>query len=189
MIQAPNGGWPAIIRAVAIAVCSLSSVACSVSPCRLTRLTAQPAADRPGEFIAAQGRLEVIFHSDSTTAPIEVFPEPPVIVTDTVRETECRIEEGGIWIRDAVYVSKLGQTLMLKEYSGSNDWLAFYRTDDCVKIAEIDVSGARWAVVESRVVVGSDCSNDDLASCRSVRSIDLDGACRAPAGSNWNRKK
>lgn len=177
-VRSADAGGLRLVAALLLATILLHVTACAGARCRLERVPVVEAPGDPsGEYLAKRGSIEIVFRDFGSQHPVEVFPEPPLIVRDLGTGRECRIEEGGIWVRDAVFLSADGSTLVVKEYSGSNDWLAFYGTADCGKKAEIDLSAARWEIAGDRVRVGRDCSGEHFDSCRSVGIHVLDERC------------
>jgi len=166
--------WIVTCLCIVSAACSASRAACELS--RVEVEQAQP--QRHDQFVGHQGRMELVFHNEKRGGPVDAFPEPPLIVRNVDTKQECRIEEGGIWVRGDVFLSTDGKTLMVREYSGSNDWLAFYETSNCMKVGEIDISNAKWKLRSPGIAVGQTCSGDDIESCQSLRTESLDAACR-----------
>ena len=147
---------------------------CALKPIQIHQIT----PERRDVFVGKGERVQLEFNNFSTGEEIEVFPEPPLVVRRLSKKgVACKIG-GGIWTRKDVFLSKDESTLLVREYSGSNDSLVFYDTGSCKRRDEIDVSGARWSVSGSKVVVGTQCQDDTLASCRSIRRQTLNGACR-----------
>lgn len=105
------------------------------------------ARDPPSRaFYAGHGReVELLFSNLRDDGPVEVFPEPPLRVAMPRRHSSCDID-GGIWVRAHIYLSGDERTLLTREYSGSNEQLMFYATGDCRKLAEIDVTDARFSL-------------------------------------------
>lgn len=166
------------VHALLFIVLGLPCTACFAAPCEYFRVAVDPAdSGQPGMYAGSRGSIELFFRSERTEGEVDVFPEPPLRIRDKDAGKECRIEEGGIWARGEVFLNQSGSVLMVREYSGSNDWLAFYSTSDCAKRGKVDISGARWKVELDRVLVGTECSGEDVASCRSVRSELLDAHC------------
>ncbi|PTT87820.1 hypothetical protein DBR42_10885, partial [Pelomonas sp. HMWF004] len=132
----------------------------------------EPAATEPTDnYIGRTSMLEIRFHNNKTSGPVDAFPEPPLTVKRLDTQTECTIQDGGIWVRRHVWASRTGGTLVTHEYSGSNDELVFYDTRNCARTAVIDVSDARWAI-EGGVVTKSPAQ----AGKRPSR-VGLDAAC------------
>ena len=165
---------------VVACVCFLAAgCAASRAACVLSRVAVEPTQGQPDDrFVGRQGRTELVFHNEKRGGSVEIFPEPPLIVRNVETKQECRIEEGGIWTRAEVFLNSESNTLMVREYSGSNDWLAFYDTSNCAKVAGIDISKAKWALRADGIAVGTNCAGDGIESCRSQKIERLDAACR-----------
>lgn len=109
-------------------------------------------ADRIDAFVGIGKSVVVEFINESGHKNVEVFPEPPITVTHSRRGTRCTID-GGVWVRNSVFLCKDENILILQEFSGSNDFLNFHDTKSCVKLRSIDVSNAKWAFVGPHLVV------------------------------------
>lgn len=164
-----------------IVVFAMFSTVFSIShaaECALKRVQIhQIAPERRDVFVGKGERVQLEFNNFSNAAEIEVFPDPPLVVRRLSQKGgACKIS-GGIWTRKDVFLSKDELTLLVREYSGSNDSLVFYDTRSCKRHDEIDVSNARWSVSGRKVVVGTQCQDEMLESCRSLRRQTLNGAC------------
>ena len=141
-------------------------------PVREDRSAIEPAAAEPTDtYVGKTASLELRFHNDKTSGAVEVFPEPPLVVKHLPTQRECRIDDGGIWVRQHVYASTQGQVLVTHEYSGSNDQLVFYDTRTCAKLASIDVSNKTWAVDGGAVLLTTP------NAARKPLRVGLDAAC------------
>jgi hypothetical protein len=118
------------------------------------------------------------FTNERPQEDVNAFPEPPIEIRDTATGRGCDIEDGGIWRRDTVFLGADEQMLVVLEFSGSNDWLAFFDTTSCARVGEVDVSIARWEVGAERIKVGTSCSGTEVATCANQRIISLDDRCR-----------
>ena len=96
--------------------------------------------------------VELQFSNEREQEPVEVFPEPPLRVLDRRVNSACDID-GGIWVRKDVYLSADELTLLTREYSGNNEQLIFYATRTCRKLAEIDLTNARFSLERDRLVI------------------------------------
>lgn len=151
-----------------------ASPAASAS-CTLQPVSIQPAAAEPTDtYIGRTAALELRFHNDKTSGPVDVFPEPPLTVRQLATSNECAISDGGIWVRQHVYASADGRVLVTHEFSGSNDALVFYDTGTCAKKAVVDVSNAQWFLEGSTIV-----KSPSKAGQRASR-IKLNTACLPP---------
>jgi hypothetical protein len=140
--------------------------------CALRSVAIEPAAAEPTDtYVGRTQTLELRFHNDKTSGPVDVFPEPPLTVKQLKAASECTIRDGGIWVRQHVYASGDGQTLATHEYSGSNDELVFYDARTCGRKASLDVSHTQWAIEGDTIVM-----TPAKAGSRAVK-IRLDAAC------------
>lgn len=143
--------------------------ACSEEYQRLDIAPSSPGATQ--DFVGERGRVKVLFQNFNGRADVEVFPEPPL----TIQAGDGRCEvDGGVWVRNSVYLSGSGRVLMVQEYSGSSDELVFYSTQSCKEQLRIDVSGAKWALSGERLLIGKGCTADAVANCPKVVTYELD---------------
>lgn len=146
---------------------ALAAQACTLQPVPI-----EPAGSEPADiYIGRTAALELRFHNDKTSGPVDVFPEPPLTMKRLDTQTECVAHDGGIWVRRHVYASTDGGTLVTHEYSGSNEELVFYDTRNCARKATLDVSDSRWAI-EGNTVLKWQAKADKRPS-----RIRLDRAC------------
>ena len=155
--ESGSARWTRAVRRLAAPLAWLCAAAPVVSlACTLQPVTIEPAAAEPTDtYVGRTASLELRFHNDKKSGAVEVFPEPPLVVKRLPAGRECRIDDGGIWVRRHVYASVEGQVLVTHEYSGSNDQLVFYDTHTCGKRASIDVSNKTWAVEGGAVLVST----------------------------------
>ena len=169
----PRFDRPALIIAML-----LGTGAATACDCALQRVPVEPiASGRHDIYVGKASTLELRFHNDSAKAEVDVFPEPPLTIGHPATGATCDID-GGIWVRQAVYLSRDEKTLLVQEYSGSNDQLVMYDTATCRKTGEIDVSGARWKITADRISIGRQCSGDDIGTCQQVKQVSLDHTCK-----------
>jgi hypothetical protein len=116
------------------------ATSCSLQPVPIEPEGIEPAAT----YVGHTATLTLRFANEKTTGPVDVFPEPPLRVTQGTAGTTCTIDDGGIWVRQHVYADAQGRVLATHEYSGSNDSLNFYDTRSCQKLATVDVSNTTW---------------------------------------------
>src|SRR5262249_3297072 len=91
--------------------------------CGLEGLVIAPIEDTKLEWYIGRGKLiEIRFHNDRIGQDVEAFPEPPLKVSRADAKSACEID-GGIWVRDSVYLSADESSLLVHEYSGSSDTL------------------------------------------------------------------
>lgn len=110
-------------------------------------------ADRSDVFVGRGESVLVEFVNESGNREVTVFPEPPITVTHNLTGTRCTID-GGVWVRDAVFLCHDEKVLIMQEFSGSNDFLTFYDTNSCAKLRSIDISNLEWGFVGPELVVG-----------------------------------
>jgi len=127
------------------------------------------------QFIADGQRIAILFQNDSDAAAsnIDVFPEPPVTIRNKKKNTSCEISEGGIWVREEVYLTADEHYVLMNEYSGSGSDLVSYDTRTCLETKRLDVSGMRWRLDGSKMYFDKSCCEHDMSNCTSLKSIDL----------------
>ncbi|MDD1622148.1 MAG: hypothetical protein LUQ11_11770, partial [Methylococcaceae bacterium] len=133
-------------QTIAIVFSILSLSIANAETCTLNALAINPIA--PGQndiFIGKSNLIELQFKNEKTEGIVEVFPEPPLTIKNQKLKTSCSID-GGIWVRKSVFISNNDSVIVTQEYSGSNDFLIFYNTENCKKIAEIDVSNSSFEI-------------------------------------------
>ena len=130
-------------------------------------------------FHGETSNLEIRFTSVADDADVDVFPEPPLLITQKQSNSQCNIN-GGIWVRKDVYLSQDEQVLVTLEYSGSNDFLMFYKTSDCSKIQEIDISYAKWKIRDATITVMPEIEGKKSGKSK-ARIYQLDAACKTKA--------
>lgn len=156
------------IRCVSLALLLVPLAACSAEYQRLDIAPSSPGSTK--DFVGGQGRVKVHFQNYNERADVEVFPEPPMTIQ--AGDGRCDVD-GGVWVRNSVYLSGSGRVLMVQEYSGSSDELVFYSTQACKEELRIDVSGAKWAMSGERLLIGRSCTSDALTSCANVVTYEL----------------
>lgn len=168
-MNSPRAGVHARIRGAWLALLLVPLAACSAEYQRLDIAPSSP--DSSKDFVGERGRVKVHFQNFNERGDVEVFPEPPM--TLQVGDGRCDVD-GGIWVRNSVYLSGSGRVLMVQEYSGSADELVFYATQSCKEELRIDVSGAKWAMSGERLLIGKGCSKAAVAECPNVVTYELD---------------
>ncbi|WP_370569127.1 hypothetical protein [Limnobacter humi] len=162
--------------AVCLLVCLSALQPVFAAQCTLTPVAIQPVGAEPAEqYVGSAQGVEFRFHNDKRELPVSVFPEPPLEVVHSSTRQACEIKQGGVWVREHVYVNRDASVLVTHEYSGSNDALNFYNTQTCQRVASLDVSGARWAIQPGAIVVRR------LTGNWAVRHLKLNSAC-LPSG-------
>ncbi len=140
-----------------------------------THLPVQAVAGTAQHFSARGKQVEILFQSFAEPADptVDAFPEPPVRLRDRQGNSICDISQGGIWMRNQVYLDRSERYLLLSEYSGSSTDLVAYDTRNCQPIRRLDVSGARWEIEGAKARLGEECSGATLQSCQRIGPLDL----------------
>lgn len=156
------------MKALAGGLAALFLCACTqAADCGFAPLPLSASAAEPNVFVGKGQHLEVSFTNENPEIKEpDAFPEPPVVLRDTASGKGCNIEDGGIWAREPLYLSRDEKRLVTFEYSGSNSELVAYDTATCKAVHRLDVSGKRAAVVGEQLVLGSQCDGDSLGSCK-----------------------
>ena len=125
-------------------------------PCQLQKLTIVPADAGNTTYVGASGDIEVRFRNENAPAVADVFPDPVVTVTNRRNGHSCDITDGaGVWSGKSVYLDADTRVLVLNEYSGASDVLAFYQPSNCKRLMELDVSNEQWEVDTGHIRLGS----------------------------------
>lgn len=144
------------------------SLHAAAAPCGYAALAIEPLSATRTDVYAGQGeRVEVSFANETTTQPVETFPDSNLKIRQTGSNSVCEVA-GGIWVRNAVYLSMNERMLIAKQFSGSNESLGFYDTHTCALKAEIDVSNRAWKIEPTGLRVGGRCASDQLQSCKTT---------------------
>jgi hypothetical protein len=155
----------------------------------LRRLPIDPLDAASRKVFAGSGRaVRVEFTNDSNRDPVKVFPEPPLTIRQLNADTSCTID-GGVWVRDSVFLSEDEQMLVVLEFSGDLNQLIAYNTGTCKKLGQINVSGGRWAVNGSEILVGTHCATRDVHSCKKQRAIPVSKLCKSSSGDGDERQR
>jgi hypothetical protein len=165
----PPGRRLGQIRGASLALLLVPLAACSADYQRLDIAPSSPTSTK--DFVGGKGRVKVHFDNYSERADVESFPEPPMTIQ--AGDGHCDVD-GGVWVRNAVYLSASERVLMVQEYSGSSDELVFYSTQSCKEQLRIDVSGAKWALSGERLLIARGCTSNAVASCPNVVTYELD---------------
>ena len=130
--------------------------------------------DSPRIFAGEGSKIEVRFrtYSEAQSADIDSFPEPPVTVLNATEKTRCTIG-GGNWARKDIYLSADERYLILGEFNAASDALVSYDTKTCREIKRLDVSGKRWDLQGSAMILGSNCTGAWIEDCKSMLGINL----------------
>ena len=156
------------------------------APCTLHPVAVNPVAPGRHDAFAAVGHtLRVEFRNDTGQDDVRVFPESPLTIRHLRSRRSCTIQ-GGVWDRDSVFLSNDERVLVVLEFSGESNHLISYSTATCRKRGDLDVSGGRWAVTPSGIVVGSHCTARDLESCQEKHTVPLKKLC-SPGGEAHER--
>ena len=150
-----------------LCVCSLSLQAAAAT-CGYAALPIDPLSAARTDVYVGQGKqIEVSFANEATGQPVETFPESNLKIRRTANNVVCEIN-GGIWVRNSVYLSMNERTLIAKQFSGSNESLSFYDTQTCALKAEVDVSNRAWHIEPTGLRVGKRCASGQLQSCKAT---------------------
>lgn len=136
------------------------------SPAALTRMKLAPLS-KDGATWGASGRnVAVALNNAGGKAEPEIFTEPPLVVTDRRSRSRCEID-GGIWTRNAIWLSADESLLATVTYSGSNSTLSVYRTGDCRETASAPVDDRTFRVDADRLEHAGICEpyGDDSWDC------------------------
>ena len=145
--------------------------------CALQHLEINPIAhDRKDTFVGKGRTLDIQFSNESKKEPIKVFPEPPIKVFHHQSGLHCEID-GGVWLRDGVFLSNNEALLVVLEFSGASNHLKFYSTENCSQRSDLDVSGARWKIESNKITIGRLCSDRRIESCKKRRLVDVNKLC------------
>ncbi|MEW5757786.1 MAG: hypothetical protein AB1810_15970 [Pseudomonadota bacterium] len=169
--------WPVLFRygnTLFLALLALPSMGCDRSFKHIQIDPIQPS--RLDVFVGKGNTIALEFHNENPNPAVDVFPEPPLTVRHIPSGHSCEID-GGVWVRRSVYLSADEATLLVQEYSGSNDHLVFYRTRSCKKIHEIEVSGALWKISGNELAIGHQCSGEEIKTCKSQQRLAIDAIC------------
>jgi hypothetical protein len=140
--------------------------AAQAPPCRFVQVAINPTA--PGRvdlFSGNFGTTELRFMNEQLAGQVEVFPEPPFVVQSGKFNKICSFD-GGVWVRNSVYLSADESTVVAKEFSGSNEWLSIYNIRTCKKIREIDVAHSTWNITDDGIRVQPSGAQKDAAAIR-----------------------
>lgn len=143
--------------------------------CRFEQLSIQPlVADKADVFAGSAQQKEVRFVNLKEHGVVDAFPEAPLMIRDLQTGKQCEVD-GGVWVRNAVYLGAQGRTLMTHEYSGSNAFLVFYDTATCRKKFEIEVSTSAWTIDSTQK--GSTLTLADAADAKKTKVIAFNAQC------------
>lgn len=159
--------------------------------CTLINLPINPISPEPSDIYTGQSSVvEVQFHNDKVTGTVDVFPEPPLTINNRKFNTSCAID-GGVWARNAVYISNDDSVVVMHEFSGSNDSLNFYSTQSCKKLNEIDISNSTWNIKESEISIAKQGVSNSKKQATKPTIYQLDASCKPVKSTTKpiNRKK
>lgn len=158
--------------------------ACHAQPkltesCNFTHIPVTSTELSRNEIYTGSGQhVEIQFFNEDAPNPVDVFPEPKVIIKNKFSNKQCAITEGhGIWVGESVYLSDKESVLLLEEYSGSNASLLFFDTQSCHQLAVIDISELRWIISSDRLRLGALCRGDTLESCAEKQEYHFTSQC------------
>lgn len=170
-----ESSMPSKSTALVTALLCIVATQANAASCKLQHIPVTPLKAGQYDVFHAQARsLELRFRSDANDPDVDAFPEPPLQVLQNASHSQCEINSG-IWVRKDVYLSQDEQVLVTHEYSGSNDYLMFYRTADCSKLHELDVSVSHWKINGNMIRVQS---MEGTKKNRQPRQYALDANCK-----------
>lgn len=102
-------------------------------------------------YIGKSDSIEIRFNNEKTDGSVEVFPEVPLTIINHKTNMQCEIKDGGIWVRDTVFLSDDKKMLLTREYSGSNSSLVFHNMNTCKKEAEISLPTLNWSLKKNAI--------------------------------------
>ncbi|MFA6954275.1 MAG: hypothetical protein WC538_00220 [Thermoanaerobaculia bacterium] len=120
------------------------------SPVALTRVKLAPLSKDGATWGASGRQVAVSLNNADGKADPEIFTEPPFVVTDRRSGAHCEID-GGIWERNAIWLSADESLLATVTFSGSNSTLSVYRTRDCKETASAPVDESTLRVDADRL--------------------------------------
>jgi hypothetical protein len=157
--------------------------------CNYRALAIEPTSATRAELYKGSGKsVEVSFKNEEFEKPVEAFPESSMKLRRLDSGSQCEID-GGIWTRNAVFLSSDERMVIAKEFSGSNEQLSFYDTKSCALKAKIDVSNRAWKVESTQLTLGKACKSDHLESCAQQSAYRWLPNCRASKSGLVNRMK
>lgn len=164
----------AVVTLLGATACHSADIA--NKPCQLQKLSILPADARNETYVGTSGNIEVQFRNENAPAVTDVFPDPVVTIKDGQTGQSCEIKGGtGIWSGKSVYLDADKRVLVLNEYSGATDLLAFYRPTNCERLTEMDVSNQQWEILKDSIHLGP-------------RQFKLDSRCLTQAPSHNSTK-
>jgi hypothetical protein len=139
------------------------------------KVIVNPLRNEPQKFVGRSDSIEIYFHHERgiENPDVDSFPEPPVEIINHTENRHCTIDNGGIWARAEVYLSKDKRILLMNEFSGSASDLVSYDTETCQQIKRIDVSDMRWRIDGGMAHIGENCTGASMDSCALIKPMDL----------------
>jgi hypothetical protein len=154
-------------------------MAAEARTCTFNALAIEPtSATRAEQYKGAGKKIEVLFHNEQFDRPVKTFPESSMKIRRADKSAQCEID-GGIWTRNAVFLSSDESAVIAKEFSGSNEQLSIYDAKTCALKQKIDVSGGAWKLEAQQLTVGKKCSNDQIESCTQLMQFHWRANCSA----------
>lgn len=167
--------------AVALGCACPSAPAAPGQACELRRIDVKPARGKSFEsYVGKADGVEVRWTNPSPDHDVDLFDEPPLKWWDRRAGRRCQLP-GGLWARDGIYFAPGRSVLALLTVSGSTSRLEFFRSGDCGRSAQIDVSGERPVVAKNRISFRGACEYEDAARasawCAPAGVYTLDATC------------
>jgi len=151
----------------------------AAAQCSYAALMIDPlSAARADVYVGRGKHVEVFFTNEAATQAVETFPESTLEIRHIEAGTVCEID-GGIWVRDAVYLSLNEEVLIAKQFSGSSESLSFYDTRTCALKGQVDISDRAWSIESEGLLAGEQCANSQLRTCKRTVVHRWDRDCQA----------
>lgn len=131
-------------------------------------------AETPALYVGAGKRVQVEFDNYRLDGDVDRFPEPPMRIRQG--GVSCRVD-GGIWLRDGVYLDAAERRLLVQSFSGSGGELSLYDTGNCAELSRVYLPEGRWALDGERLLVGRQCAGEGIAGCAARDVHVLDERC------------
>lgn len=147
--------------------------------CGLHKVTLAPAAIGNNRTYSAIGQtLDVEVANENPELGEEPVLQPTLKIRHRQKQPDCT-KEGGVWDKDAFYLSLDEQTLATVEHSGSNSWLTLLSTADCKPKATLDLHAA-WRIEPDKISDEGYCECSGASCACWPASIHLlDAHCQA----------
>lgn len=125
-------------------------------------------------YAGAGQRVRVEFANYQPEGEVDSFPDSPLRIRQGT--ALCQVE-GGIWVRQGLYLDASERRLLVQSFSGSSGELTIYDTASCAELARVELPEASWAVQGDSLVVGHQCREAGLEHCAQREVHVLNGQC------------